>query len=141
VNAKYLNHKGTSTVEMAMVLPLLLLLIFGIIEFGLLLYDKAMITNASREGARAGIVFRATSDGTYNPLTASEITGVINNYLGSNLVSFGAGNLDVTAASCAPGGSITVTVNYTYHFLVLPNIAEAIAGPINLTAATTMRCE
>jgi Flp pilus assembly protein TadG len=103
-------------VEIAMVLPMLLLLIFGIIEFALALYDKAMITNASREGARAGIVFRATSDGAYNPLTVGEITGIVNNYLGSNLVSFGAGNLNVTAASCAPGGSITVTVNYTYNF-------------------------
>ena len=33
------------------------MLLFGIIEFGIILYDKAMITNASREGARAGIVF------------------------------------------------------------------------------------
>jgi Flp pilus assembly protein TadG len=33
------------------------MLLFGIIEFGIILYDKAMITNASREGARAGIVY------------------------------------------------------------------------------------
>ena len=33
------------------------MLLFGIIEFGIMLYDKVMITNASREGAQAGIVF------------------------------------------------------------------------------------
>ena len=48
------GNNGASAVEFAVVLPLLVLP-FGIIEFSLALYDKAMITNASREGARAGI--------------------------------------------------------------------------------------
>ena len=52
------NQKGTEVVEFAIVSLLLFLLLFGIIDFGILLYDKAVITNASREGARAGIVQR-----------------------------------------------------------------------------------
>ena len=48
------NQNGAALVEFAIVLPVLLMLIFEMIEFSLLLYDKAMITNASREGARAG---------------------------------------------------------------------------------------
>ena len=52
------NQTGASAVEFAIVLPILVLLVFGIIEFSVALYDKAMITNASREGARAAIVFR-----------------------------------------------------------------------------------
>ena len=146
---KISNNKGTSVVEMALVLPLLLLLVFGIIEFSLALYDKAMITNASREGARAGIVFRATPGGAYNPLTEGEITAVVTNYLGANLISFDVGDAaSITVPSIcseAEGDSITVTVNYTYTFLVFPNIAQlitqSIMGPINLMAATTMRCE
>jgi Flp pilus assembly protein TadG len=50
------SYRGTAIVEFAIILPLLLVLLFGIIEFGIILYDKAVITNASREGARAGIV-------------------------------------------------------------------------------------
>ena len=50
------SQKGASLVEFALVLPLLMLILWGIIEFGLLLYNKQVITNASREGARAGIV-------------------------------------------------------------------------------------
>ena len=46
------NQNGAALVEFAIVLPLLLILIFGIIEFGVMFYDKAMITNATREGAR-----------------------------------------------------------------------------------------
>ena len=45
-------QRGAAAVEFAIVLPLLLVFVFGIIEFGFLLYDKAVITNASREGAR-----------------------------------------------------------------------------------------
>ena len=45
------NQKGAALIEFAIVLPLLLLLVFGAIEFGLLFYNKQVITNASREGA------------------------------------------------------------------------------------------
>ena len=54
------DEQGGSLVEFAIVMPLLFVILFGIIDFGILLYDKAMITNASREGASAGIVFDAT---------------------------------------------------------------------------------
>ena len=51
------NNKGASAVEFALVLPILIVLLFGIVEFGLLMYNKAVITNASREGARDGHLF------------------------------------------------------------------------------------
>jgi hypothetical protein len=54
-NLHKLGQKGAAAVEFAVVLPLLVLLLFGSIEFGLLLYNQEVITNASREGARAGI--------------------------------------------------------------------------------------
>ena len=64
------NQKGAAIVEFAIILPLLLLLIFGMIEFSLLMYNKAMITNASREGARRGIVYRVDpTTFNYSPLT------------------------------------------------------------------------
>ena len=54
----YRCQQGTSLVEFAFVAPFFLLLLFGIIEFSVILFDKATITNASREGARVGILFR-----------------------------------------------------------------------------------
>src|SRR5512136_1032685 len=74
--------RGASAVEFALILPLLVILIFGIIEFSLALYDKAMITNASREGARSGIVYRLP------PVGDGEIIGVVNSYLGNYLITF-----------------------------------------------------
>ena len=49
-----LIHKrdAVAAVEFALVLPVLLLILFGIINFGTLMYDQAVITNAAREGAR-----------------------------------------------------------------------------------------
>ena len=58
IKHKITEEKGASAVEFAIILPLLVVFLFGIIEFGIIFYDKAMITNASREGARKGIVFR-----------------------------------------------------------------------------------
>src|ERR1700758_4127008 len=53
------KQAGVAAVEFAIVLPVLLLIIFAIVELGIALYDKAVITNASREGARAGIVLKS----------------------------------------------------------------------------------
>jgi len=43
------DKKGASAVEFAIILPILILILFGIIEFSILFYDKAVITNASRD--------------------------------------------------------------------------------------------
>jgi Flp pilus assembly protein TadG len=56
IKSKLRETKGASMVEFALVLPILILILFGIIEFGILIYNQQVITNASREGARYGIV-------------------------------------------------------------------------------------
>lgn len=50
------SRRGATTVELAMVAPLLLFLLFGIIEFGLMVKDLVGINQAAREGARAAAV-------------------------------------------------------------------------------------
>jgi Flp pilus assembly protein TadG len=138
MTVKSSGDAGASAVEFAIVLPILVLLIFGIIEFSVALYDKAMITNASREGARVGIVFRVPS------VTDGEITNVVNSYLGSSLITFGApvaANTVVTRTGYNPGDELKVTVNYTYTFLIIPSFVASLAGGINMVAETVMRME
>ena len=53
---KIKKQSGAQLVEFAILLPILVVVIFSAIEFGFMLYDQAVITNASREGARAGVV-------------------------------------------------------------------------------------
>ena len=132
------NQSGASAVEFAIVLPILVLLVFGIIEFSVALYDKAMITNASREGARAGIVFRVP------PVTDEDIINIVNSYLGNHLITFGGpatANTTVTRIGSNPGDELKVTVNYTYTFLLIPNFITSLSGGINMVAETIMRME
>lgn len=132
-------RKGTAAVEFAIILPLLVVLVFGIIEFSLLLYDKHVITNASREGARYGIVFRDTER-----VPDAEITQKVNEYCSNYLVTFGAVNsptTTITRSGSSPGDSLTVTVSFNYDFLVLPNFIQTLAGVKTLNAVTVMRME
>jgi len=134
------NSKGVAFIELAIVLPLLLIILFEIAELTLCLYDKAMITNASREGARAGVVYSIPP--VYN--NNGYITSVVNTYLGNNLITFGGSSgatVNSTPVGGSPGGQLTVTVKYAYNFLVLPRLVTSVVGPINLTAVTTMRIE
>ena len=131
------RERGAAAVEFALILPVLVLILFGIIEFGLLLYDKQVITNASREGARAGIVQAAT-----RPDSAA-ITSVVTNYASNYLVTFADGTVNPSVtlpmgACVSFGTSLKVSVTYQYTFLVLKNLG--FTGPL-LTANTTMRCE
>ena len=78
------SQKGATAVEFAIVLPLLILMIFAMIEFGLFLFNRQVIANAAREGARYGVVARPVRH------TNSEIQTVVLNYTQKRLVTFGA---------------------------------------------------
>ena len=131
------NERGVSAVEFAIVLPFLILLLFGIIEFSLILYDKAMLTNASREGARADIVAQ------FVRVTKPEIDAIVQSYCKDHLVTFGTStpSTDVTWTGFSFGDDLTVTVRYSYDFLLLPKFALGLMGPLDLTATTVMRME
>jgi len=86
------DQNGATLVEFAIIAPLLFLLIFGIIEFSLLLYNKHIITHSSREGARAGIVARADRfiDPTDNSLDDDiDIVSTVEDWIANHLVTFG----------------------------------------------------
>ena len=137
------NDKGTAAVEFALLLPLLLLMLFLMIEFSIAMYDKAVITNASREGARRGILMQDPR------VTVPEITAAVTAYSGTRLISFGAAPAAPTttvSAACLPppdgtGDLLTVTVSYQYNFFVLPKFLTTLTGPLIFNGITVMRCE
>ena len=49
------DTRGVAALEFVLVFPFLMTVLFGIVDTSLLLCDKAVITNASREAARAGV--------------------------------------------------------------------------------------
>jgi len=54
--SKLKNEKGTSAVEFALVLPIFIMLVFGIFQFGIAFNNWIAITHAAREGARLAAV-------------------------------------------------------------------------------------
>lgn len=138
------SHRGQSLVEFGFVLPLLLILTFGIIEYGLLIYNQQVITNASREGARAGIVSGTPRVPYYTG--AGSIKSVVEAYCLAHLVTFGAQNVPQTVVapatydSNAPfGTNLSVTVTYQFSFLLMPSFVTGTSG--NLQAVTLMKYE
>ena len=135
------KERGTALVEFALILPLLLLVLFGIIEFSILFYDKAVITNASREAAREWVVYRDVR------LTSAEIAQVVDNYTQDRMISINSGNVPVTETdpadptAIASGQSLELTVRYSYDFMFLPGFMSDLLPTVNLSATTIMRAE
>jgi Flp pilus assembly protein TadG len=139
MKTKMKNQRGVAAVEFALILIPLVLLVFGTIEFSTLLYDKAVITNASREGARAGIVYSYP-----DRIGDGEIVNVVNTYCSDHMISLGGNSTvstTITRSGNASGDDLTVRVSYVYRFLVLPNLISSLAGGLNLEAETIMRLE
>ncbi len=160
VMKEIIRQKGAAMVEFAMVLPLFLVLVFGIIEFSLMLYDQAIITNASREGARSGIALRNPPlTTTTTPKLVDFVTQVVTNYCSTHLVTFASGGANCTATptpnstptctgpSCSSAATpLTVNVSYTYTYLVFGHLINLIAGgtwsnSTTLHATTVMNFE
>ena len=131
---KMKGQRGASAIEFAIILPVLLVILMGTMEFGYVMFAKAVITNASREGARRGIVY-----GDPRPGDAA-IVQAVNDYC-SNLIPSATVTTQVARAGSDAGNPLTVRVNYLHNFWVLHNLPFGIAGPIDLGAQTVMRME
>jgi Flp pilus assembly protein TadG len=133
------NERGIVALEFVLVLPFLLMVLFGIIDTSLLLCDKAVITNAAGEAARAGVVVRA------QPLSESQIKSVALAYMQNNLITGGTATTPTVKVdplgACASPGTLTVTVSYTYKGLVLGSALSSLTGPVTVTAAAVKNCE
>ena len=151
------TQNGAAAVELAILLPFLVVLVFGIIEVGLLLYNQQVITNASREGARAVIVGDCTGTGFQrrpdDSTTPPEgIKQIVEDYCANRLITFAATKPQPATVVSPPwsdrqcGGSlidrgtnITVGVTYDYSFL-LPGIL-GLGTTKTLAARTVMKME
>ncbi len=131
------NQTGAAVIEFALILPVLLVLLIGSVDVSLALYDKAVITNASREGARAGIVAR-------NPkLTEAEIRQVVRDQTDLALIHFGpikpVPNVSVVQSTMGvDANTLDVTVSYTFEGIGLGTLFQALGQPWVLTSNTVM---
>jgi len=132
------HQRGTSVVEMAIVLPLLLMLVFAIGEFGIMYTQWQTLTNAAREGARTGVVWRGAS------CTAATVKTDIGTAVSTYMASTGIATASITTTStgeCTGSGTpLSVTAQVPYTFAALPGLA-GLTPTITLSATSRMRNE
>jgi Flp pilus assembly protein TadG len=107
------NQRGAAAVELAIVLPLLLLVVLGIIDFGRMFFTQISLDSASIEAARASALGRSTADiTTIARASAPEAP---------NFSSFAASTITVTVVKSCPtppsGSTTTVTTSLPFNWI------------------------
>jgi Flp pilus assembly protein TadG len=127
---RLLSDAGQSLAEFAMVAPIFLILVFGIVDFSLGLKAWLTVSNASREAARVLVLGESCSQVTSQAQNVAQgLAGV---------------TVSIAPATCTgnPGDPMTVTVSYTYNSVTpLGRFVKKFSGPITMTSTSTMRHE
>jgi Flp pilus assembly protein TadG len=126
------DERGQTMVEFAIVLPVLCLLLFGAIQFGILFNNYVTLTDAVRAGARKAAVSR-------------QITGTTPRQACINQIRASAADLDqskltpdcVPDNNWAPASNVTVTATYPYSISLL----GVVVASGNLKSTTQERVE
>lgn len=122
------EEKGQALVELALILPVLLLLVFGIVEFGRVYGAYLTVNHAAREGARAAAV-------GFNDIDTEEV--VLN-----ASSSLAAENVKITIAPSTRvrGEEVRVRVSYPVE-LYAPFIKQILPNPLTVEGEVVMRVE
>jgi Flp pilus assembly protein TadG len=133
---------GAELVEFALALPMLLVIVFGIAEFGMVFQRNLVITNAAREGARMAILPGFTTG------AGGDVESRVNSYLTAAGVPGTATTAVATINSTLPSGAVItvqqVTVTYVYPAGILNRVIGFIGGsfgPLTLRGVASMRVE
>jgi Flp pilus assembly protein TadG len=130
------RQEGQALVEFAFVVPVLLLLVLGIIQFGILFNNYITLTDAVRAGARQAAVSRTLPNPTQ--VTSDRVrrsaAGLDSNKL---TVSVAVWDPATSSAIWAQGGDVTVTARYPFSI----NLMGFVVRTGNLKAETTERVE
>ena len=118
-------QRGQAIMETALVLPVLLILLFGIAEFGLYMYDYVQAANCAREAARRAAVRMDNANSP--PLCISDTLQP---------------TVTPSDYQLRPGGSdVTAVVDTNHNWLVIHNFIPGMAPSTPLRAQVVMRME
>lgn len=124
------SKKGQSMVETALVLPIVILILTGIIDFGIMFSNYILITGISREAARAAALGCTDSDVRLSAQDMAQTLDKDKMYV----------NIYPAEAYREKGSEVSVTVEY-YNTMFTPVISSIVGNPLKLTSKTTMRVE
>lgn len=139
------GERGAALLELAMTLPLLLLVSVGIFEFGRCYQTWQVVTNAAREGARLAVLPSANAGNIEARVRTYMQDGQLTNVAGASVTVDSTGSISIGAANASAS---VVTVTYPFDFIVLNPVARLIVAgsslggsPVTITASSTMRNE
>ena len=122
------NERGQAMTEFALVLPVLVLLLFAVIQFGIAFNNHITVTDAARAGARKAAVSRGTADAARSAEAAVR----------ASAASLDQDQLEVVVTSSFTRGTdVTVSASYPYSISLLGLVVRS--G--HLTSTTTERVE
>lgn len=122
------NEEGAAAIEMAISLPVLLVLIYGIFQIGLVFQASAGMQHALGEGARYATLCIPTSTGCNSPSDDAIRTRMSSKLFGMNIGSFGTPTVTTPAsATCTNCKDLSTT------YTVTPNYLFFSGRPITLT--------
>jgi Flp pilus assembly protein TadG len=122
------NERGQTMTEFALVLPVLALILFAVIQFGIVFNNYVQLTDATRAGARKAAVSRQTSDPAGTAAAAVR----------SSAKDLKQSDLNVTVSSTwQPTADVSVTATYPYSISLLGMVVKS--G--RLSSTTTERVE
>lgn len=137
---QYFNEQGQSLVEIALLLPIILILFLGIAEVGFLLFSHVQVANAARSGARDATLCKLQING--NDCTSTGLTAIVESgvYAEATSLNMNAGNTTVTyvAPSVQAGQPITVTVIYMHTSPIISNFVPMFPAQIPVKHTVVM---
>lgn len=135
--SRFVNcDRGSSAVEFAIIFPLLLMILFGIIDFGRLNFERIQVTSAAYEGARAS-GFKVAYTAANPQLGKDAITAAVNAAAGGLVVT-----VDFTASTnvdcLTPGAETTIVVRRPSTFKWYTPMLQGFTTTVTSTGA--FRC-
>lgn len=128
---QFCSERGAAAVEMALMLPILLLLIFGTIEIGRFYWVKHALVHAVNEGARMEVLADSTPE---------EVKEVVSFHLRDWAPTVTAVVTPIPATANAPA-AINVTATIPFSFIILPHFLTGYFGIDTISHSVTMRSE
>ncbi len=127
------NDRGAVAVEMALLLPVLILMLLGIMEFGRAYNAQITLTHAAREGVRVMAITDVQADAraaARTAMSALKTTGT------NPTFTFTTSPTATSPATCngSVNRQVTMTISYTLETLT------GLAGPFSMTGKGVMRC-
>jgi Flp pilus assembly protein TadG len=139
------GERGQSLLEFAAVVPIFLLVVMGVIDFGVGLKSWIQVTNAAREAARFGAVYCSQGDIDGTPVSDLVVDRAVESATGLELDT---ANISVSA-NCDAGHateSLSVSIEYDYEMIspiggMMSFLGGGIPSTITLTSSADMRIE